>query len=447
MTERAGGSDVRNTETRATFVPDAPSTVPNVSSDGLPLGSWRIDGFKWFSSATDADMTVLLAKTGTSDDISAFFAPLRIRRSTQGGQAAFEYNGMQLQRLKNKLGTKALPTAELVLSGMRAHLIGKIGQGTKELSTVLNVTRVHNAVGAMGYWGRGLAVSRAFSRVRKTGGKLLMDVPAHVKGLAQQHVKYRAFMLFTFFVVALLGKVEDDALRSTGGGAEHPSSTLLSSPSESSRLLRLLTPVLKATTARGSIDGLRFSIESLGGVGYLENEDPELNVARLYRDANVLAIWEGTTDVMAADMVRVLKGKDGALVFGAFAAWAKAPYMRWLRFGDTLNTISRSVSTQISALEDKVRSSSTSELLYRGQEIMESIVYVVTCVLLVEDSLRGGDPSAHEICKRWASGRRANVVFAGSGDLPWHKAAEQDRNIVFQDDGPSVNKKQPASRL
>ena len=75
-----------------------------------------------------------------------------------------EFNGVRIQRLKNKMGTKGLPTAELELSGMRGYLIGKEGEGVKEISALLNITRLHTAVSQVGYWGRGLAVSRAYAK-------------------------------------------------------------------------------------------------------------------------------------------------------------------------------------------------------------------------------------------------------------------------------------------
>jgi alkylation response protein AidB-like acyl-CoA dehydrogenase len=125
MTERTGGSDVRGTETIARRL-----TVEEVARDdkagrgidsvGLPLGPWSIDGFKWFSSATDSDMTMLLAQTGKG--LSAFMVPMRraagghsTGSDTVDAQTASELNGIRIQRLKNKMGTKGLPTAELEL--------------------------------------------------------------------------------------------------------------------------------------------------------------------------------------------------------------------------------------------------------------------------------------------------------------------------------------------
>ena len=134
MTERKGGSNVSGTETIATLV----GCTDEKSAGGLPLGPWRIDGFKWFSSATDCSMAILLAQT--QKGLSCFFAPTR--RLVNGCE---EMNGIRIQKLKSKMGTRSLPTAELELEGMRGRLLGKEGKGVKVISGMLNITRIHNS--------------------------------------------------------------------------------------------------------------------------------------------------------------------------------------------------------------------------------------------------------------------------------------------------------------
>jgi alkylation response protein AidB-like acyl-CoA dehydrogenase len=137
MTERSGGSDISATETRA--YPD---------SDG----TWIIKGFKWFSSATDSDMTLLLAKTSGSEKVSLFWA----RVKNDDGIL----NGVRIIRLKDKFGTKSIPTAELELTGMRgAIMIGNEGEGVKVVSEVLNITRIHCAMGCITAMRRGFDIA------------------------------------------------------------------------------------------------------------------------------------------------------------------------------------------------------------------------------------------------------------------------------------------------
>lgn len=175
MTERTGGSDVSQTETMAKYDP-YPESSPTPLADmheKTPLGPWSVSGFKWFSSATDSQMTILLAKTDPSKGVSAFFAPVRRHSpsllSPDGTRGGSELNGVTIQRLKHKLGTQSLPTAELELKNMRAWLIGEEGRGIHEISTILTITRVHTAVSSVGYAGRSLAIARGFTAVREVG--------------------------------------------------------------------------------------------------------------------------------------------------------------------------------------------------------------------------------------------------------------------------------------
>jgi len=335
---------------------------------------------------------------------------------------ASEFNGVHPQRLKNKLGTKGLPTAELELRGMRAYMLGKEGQGTKEISTVLNITRVYNAVGAVGGLGRGLAVSRAFASVRRAlGGRLLMDIPAHVKGMAEQHVDYRGAMMMTYFVAYLLGVAEED-------GPIRQGLPLLDSKTQAGNLLRLLTPVVKAKTALTAIDGLRFCMESLGGIGYLENEDIEFNVAKIFRDTIVLSIWEGTTDVMAADTVRVLKGRGGKEALEAMESWIEGIVRRpearacGLELG--------ALTAESKAIRNMVEQKDANELLYYGRDLLEHINWAVTTALLVTDAARYSDPVALEVAKRWLARKDTSLARSING-RSWSDRAKRDREIVF----------------
>jgi alkylation response protein AidB-like acyl-CoA dehydrogenase len=138
MTERSGGSDVSGTETVA---------YPSGNNN-----TYTIKGFKWFSSATDSDITLLLAKTPGATKVSLFW--VRVRNDDGN------LNGVRIIRLKDKFGTKQVPTAELELTGMQgAVMIGAEGEGVKVISSVLNITRVHCAMGCL------TGMRRAFSIV------------------------------------------------------------------------------------------------------------------------------------------------------------------------------------------------------------------------------------------------------------------------------------------
>ncbi|EME50313.1 hypothetical protein DOTSEDRAFT_85500 [Dothistroma septosporum NZE10] len=423
MTERPGGSDVQNTETQAiTCTESLGQSVTDI--DGNPLGPISINGFKWFSSATDANTTVLLAREVPSGGISAFFAPTRRLSTSSSDLKSSSLNGISIQRLKSKLGTRALPTAELVLSDMRAWRIGKPGQGTKEISTVLNITRVHNSVTAVGLWGRGLAISRAFSRVRAARGRLLIDTPAHVRILAEQHVEYRAMMHLTFYTVALLGASERSGPSNVKEQSLYEAAAL--APKHAiPYLLRLLTPLAKMLTAKASIAGLAECMESLGGVGYLENEDISMNIARLYRDANVLSIWEGTTNIMADDVVRIVKGSSGVAVLQALdeviapnlAVWSKKGRTQW----------SEALTERWSSLKATIQSGSKESLSLNGRHLASEFGWIICALLLAADALSDANTAAFSICDRWILRRGSSpaVHYVGQDEVT------QDREIVF----------------
>ena len=433
MTERIGGSDVSGTETVGALLPESPKIQDIKGIDGAPLGPWSISGFKWFSSATDSNMTVLLAKT--QHGISAFYAPTR--RDTTNGETIL--NGIRIQRMKNKLGTRTVPTAELELKGMRGYLLGKEGQGTKEISAVLNITRVHNAVGGMGFWARGLAIARAFARVRKSGGKLLTQTPAHVRTLAKEHIEYRANMQLTFFVVMLLGISEQPS-----NYAHQPPHPLIPKAREDvTRLLRLLTPLMKAQTALSAIAGLRVCIECLGGIGYLENDDQTFNVARLFRDANVLSIWEGTTNIQADDLVRVLKGRDGENVLSTLNGWMETGANLG---GDPLREERGTLFRTWVLWRDTIEKSEKEELKWDGQRIMRDLGWLVCGFLLMVDAARDGDELAVGIARRWVWKVEVTRLAAGGGSglkqdkRTWEQEASWERRMVFDDHRPSRSK-------
>jgi alkylation response protein AidB-like acyl-CoA dehydrogenase len=157
----------------------------------------------------------------------------------------------------------------------------------------------------------------------KLGQKRLRGKTSHARTLAKMHAEYRANVLLTFFASAVFGVAQQSqhaAYQRTVTKPMKPTS-MIPNPSKAENLLRLLTLVAKGVTAKKAIAGVAECMESLGGVGYLENEDMQLNIARLYRDANVLSIWEGTTNMMAHDVLRVVYGKTRKEVVAAMNTW------------------------------------------------------------------------------------------------------------------------------
>jgi alkylation response protein AidB-like acyl-CoA dehydrogenase len=414
MTERSGGSDVSGTETLARRM--TPEEIAAEAKDGrdrdavgMQLGPWKIHGFKWFSSATDSEMAVLLARTDKGG-ISAFYMPMRRRVGAQSpgcntlneeAPPRTELNGVRIQRLKNKLGTKSLPTAELELNGARGWLIGTEGQGVKEISAILNITRLHTAGSSVANWGRGLAICRAYSKVRKVRGGLLQDNPAHLTWMAEETVKYWAEAHFTYLGVALQGALEqewNEMVANTKAAQLIPNDKIMVAV-----LLRLLLPAMKAQVSVASVHGLRQCMECLGGVGYCENNEDGglMNIAKIYRDNLVNPIWEGTVSVMAEDVVRVLTDKrlgGGDILRNVFAPWIQDVLRKCVpAFRDEVLTVEERLQT----LNDLVYNAQKKELLYRGREILEHLEVIASSTVLMYDAQTSPCPVAREIAVRW----------------------------------------------
>ncbi|ROT41451.1 hypothetical protein SODALDRAFT_331180 [Sodiomyces alkalinus F11] len=438
MTERTGGSDVSLTETLARYRPSSadPNNPPGLASaeEGIPLGPWSVSGFKWFSSATDSAMTILLARTPRG--ITAFFAPMR----RHDPSARSELNGVRIQRLKHKFGTQSLPTAELELDGMRAWLVGEDGRGVNEIATVLTLTRIHSAVAALGYLGRGLGVARAYAKVRVVGAGRgrrlpLTESPLHMRTLAAMTADYHGLLLLTFFTSYVLGLDEHPASKQTHGGGSIPSVLAALTPDTASvaPLLRVLTPLCKAYVCKNSVPLLYACMESLGGLGYMLNEETEyLNVARLFRDCGVLAIWEGTTDVLSTDFVRALKHPRGgrecldALDRLITTGWPKDAAE--MERGDQSSSWCPLTSWQ--ATRALLEAHSQDELIGDARQILWSVAEAIIAVLLYSDVRRDGGEAARDILDRFVAQRSRH---AGSSPQAQGYTAtlQRDKAIVY----------------
>lgn len=440
MTERIGGSDVSRSETVATYSPlpsDAPLCDPEAC---IPLGPWSIDGFKWFSSATDSNMTILLAQTPKG--LSAFYAPMRRHNpslvvSATGVTGGTELNGVTISRLKNKMGTKSLPTAELQLRGMRGWLVGKEGQGIKEISTILTITRIRSAISALGHVSRGLTVARAFAEVREVGagrGKRmrLVDSALHMRTLADMTVEHHAMMLLTIYSSYLLGLEENPS------SARKPLAAVaaITPPSELvTPLLRVITPLLKAYVTKQAIPLVYACMESLGGVGYLENTESEyMNIARLFRDLCVLNIWEGTTDVLGTDLIRALKHPKGG------ADSIKALGLVISSGGEDAE--SAHVTKQWEALRAQLETNTQEDLVQDARSILWKLAEILMAVLFLFDAKSDDGPVIREMYQRYLVSRGLRTGLAA--DLGRTQAnLELNREIVFGVDHTTAR----ASRL
>ncbi|MCO4774204.1 MAG: acyl-CoA dehydrogenase family protein [Deltaproteobacteria bacterium] len=278
MTERTGGSDVGRSE-----------TVARADGALAGVGSHRLHGTKWFTSATTSQMAMTLARVeevdgtvpGGSRGLSLFYV------ETHGADGRLA--DIEVLRLKDKLGTKALPTAELQLRGTPATLVGEQGRGVPTITRLINVTRLYNTVCAVSSFRRGLQLAQDYARRRHVFGRPLAEQPLHLTTLADLEVQLHGATVLALHCASLLG-AEDCGAASADDVAE----------------LRLLTPLAKLYTARQGVAGISEIVESFGGAGYVE----DTGIPRMLRDAQVLSIWEGTTNVLSLDALRAIQRDD-----------------------------------------------------------------------------------------------------------------------------------------
>ncbi|XP_059088994.1 acyl-CoA dehydrogenase family member 11-like [Tigriopus californicus] len=277
MTEKRGGSDVAHgTETLA-----VPTDQP---------GLFHLHGYKWFSSATDADMTLALARivdgqgqsVAGNKGISMFFVKVR---DAQG-----RLNGIEVCKLKNKLGTRQLPTAELLLDGTVAELVSSPGRGIPSIASMLTITRLHNILNSVSYPRRMITLARDYAMKRTAFGQPIAQKVLHAQTLARMEVEIRGCECLMLDIARMIGL--DDV--------HHISD-------QDSLILRIMTPVAKLYTAKQSVALNSEGLECFGGQGYIE----DTGLPGMLRDSQVLPIWEGTSNVMSLDVIRALIKTNG----------------------------------------------------------------------------------------------------------------------------------------
>jgi acyl-CoA dehydrogenase len=281
LTEVQGGSDVGANRVEA---------VP----DGGEPGAWRISGEKWFCSVADADQFVVTARPRGAPEgtrgIGCFLVP---RRAGDGS-----VNGFRLRRLKDKLGTRALATGEIEFAAALAYPIGALEDGFRiAAGTVLNTSRWLNALGSTGLMRRACLEAASFSRFRTAVGRPRAEF-ARVRGnLAAMQAEEQAALASTLELTALVDRID-------AGTADEDDVVWH----------RILVNANKVVTSLAATRVVRRGIEALGGNGTIEDFSP---LPRLYRDAIVFESWEGTHNVLCAQVLRDLVRLDAVdLVLG-----------------------------------------------------------------------------------------------------------------------------------
>ena len=196
--------------------------------------------------------------------------------------ASGRLDGIRVERLKDKLGTRKVPTAELTLEGTPALLVAGTSGGTRAIEPMLKITRTWNSIAAASFMRHAHRLAADYATRRVAFGAPLASQPLHRTTLADLEAECAAATLLAFQQAELLGREEAGLLDEQGAS-----------------LLRLLTPLVKLTTGKQAVAAVSEAIEAFGGAGYVE----DTGLPMLMRDTQVLPIWEGTTNVLSLDLL------------------------------------------------------------------------------------------------------------------------------------------------
>jgi alkylation response protein AidB-like acyl-CoA dehydrogenase len=270
MTEQGAGSDVGAT---------AVAAVQNAD------GSWALSGDKWFCSNPDADLAMVLARPVAGPPglkgVGLFLLP-RLRPDGS-------LNAYRIVRLKDKLGTRSMPSGEVRLEGATAYLVGDVGAGFRQMADMVNNSRLSNGVRAAGMMRRAVTEALFIAREREAFGQRLIEMPLMRRQLVKMLVMAEQARSMMFQTA--------EALRRADAGE-----------AGAYALLRIMTPLTKFRACRDARRVTGDAMEVRGGCGYIE----EFSDARLVRDSHLGSIWEGTSNVVALDVLRAAT-REGAL--------------------------------------------------------------------------------------------------------------------------------------
>ena len=269
MTEMAGGSDVGAIESVA--IPDG--------------GHYRLYGDKWFCSHTDADVAMLLARPRGAPAGTRGLGLFLMPRTLDDGSR----NAYRIVRLKDKLGTRSMASGEIRLEGALAWPVGDLGNGFKQMLDQVNLSRLSQGVRAAAMMRRCWNEALVAARTRPAFGRRTADFPLMRRQLMKILLPTEQALSMACYAAVVMEQAnqgDDDA----------------------GRLLRILTPLLKLRGCRDNVTVATGAMEVRGGNGYIE----DWVAPRLVRDAQIGLLWEGTSSIIALDVVQRAVGKAGA---------------------------------------------------------------------------------------------------------------------------------------
>ncbi len=378
-TEQHGGSDVGATTTTAE------------QADG----HWRLTGLKWFTSNAGAGLALATARPTGAPDGSKGLGCYLVPSELDDGQP----NRIRNRRLKDKLGTRGLATAEAELEGAFAVEVAPPPHGLKAMMEALEYSRIHNSVAAAGVHRRAFLEAACWATHRVAFGRPIRDYPMVRDGLLDLAMEQEASTALAFeSAVAFDTALADEEQRAW---------------------LRTVTALAKYQTAEQAVRAATRAVELVGGNGYTE----EWPTARLYRDALVTAVWEGPANIQALELLRAVAGRlpgDQAFLSRVDGVLQALPD----GLGGTAALVRDALADSRQALAFLRANPGDGPRLAR--RLMELLADTLSAALLLEEAagdLETGDRRKALIAERFARSR--------FGERPAVDAAEDPAHSVF----------------
>lgn len=322
MTEKQGGTDVRANTTKA-----YPLGIPG------PGQAYELVGHKWFCSAPMCDAFLTLAQTDKG--LTCFLLP---RHRPDGSR-----NQFYIQRLKNKLGNCSNASSEVEFRGALAWMVGEEGRGVPTIIEMVSLTRFDCMIGSSSLMRQALTQASHHCAHRKVGGRVLAEQPLMQNVLADLALESEAALALTMRMGKALDNAHDE---------------------QEDKFARLVTAVGKYWICKRALGMIGEASECMGGAGYVE----ETIMPRLYREAPVNSIWEGSGNVQCLDVLRALSKEPGVLD-ALFAELGDG-------HGDAR------LKTHIQQLQADFRD--TSDIQYRARQLTEDVALALQAKLLLE---------------------------------------------------------------
>jgi putative acyl-CoA dehydrogenase len=361
MTEKQGGSDVRANTTRARPI-----------GPGGPGGEYLLTGHKWFCSAIMNDAFLTLSQTERG--LSCFLVP---RFKPDGTQ-----NPIAIQRLKDKLGNRSNASSEIEYRDTWAQLIGEEGRGVPTIIEMVAHTRLDCVIGSAALMRQAVTQAVHHAAHRRAFGKLLIDQPAMQNVLADLALECEASIALMLRLARAYDHANDEHERAFS---------------------RIATAVAKFWVCKRTPQHVGEALECLGGNGYVE----ESILPRLYREAPLNSIWEGSENVMCLDVLRAIQREPHSL----------EALITELRTAKGTNAEYDRLLAQI---ENQLRATEDAEL--RARQIVENLALgLEICVLLRTDEPQIADAF---IASR-LSGRRSSIYGTLPVGTPFRKLIER----------------------